>query len=71
MEAAGGVTAMETSGLMTVRVVVPVTPPDDAVIVVVPGATAVARPETLMVATTPLDESQLAVEVKFLVVPSL
>ncbi len=62
---------MDTSGFATVSVVLPLTPPDDAVMVVVPGPTAVASPEMLMVATVRGDDSQLAVEVRFLVVPSL
>ena len=70
-EAFVGVTAIDTSGLVTVSDVVPVAVPDVAEIVVVPGATPVASPEVLMVATEVLDDSQLAVEVRFLVVPSL
>lgn len=71
MEGELGVTAMETSAFATVNVVLPDTPPDEAVMVVVPGPTAVASPEMLMVATVPVDESQFAVEVRFFVVPSL
>lgn len=70
-DAVDGVTAMDFSGLVTVSVVVPVTPPELAVIVLVPPPTPVARPEMLMVATDELDDSQLAVEVRFLVLPSL
>jgi hypothetical protein len=62
---------METRGLATVSVVVAVTPAEDAVMVVVPGARAVARPAALMVATAPFDESQLEAQVRSLVVPSL
>jgi len=43
---------------VTVRVVVPEILPDVAVIVATPCATAVARPEELMVATDVLDDVQ-------------
>ena len=70
--AVGGVTAIETSGTgVTVRTVVPVIPAELAEIVVVPAATLVARPETLMVATVVIDDSQLAVDVRTFVLPSL
>ena len=66
-----GVTAIDTNALATVRVVVPLTAAEVAVMVVVPGATAVAIPDMLTVATAVLDDNQLAVAVRFLVVPSL
>ena len=69
--AEAGVTAMDRNGLATVRVVVPLTAPEVAVIVVLPTAMAIAAPETLMVATAVLDDSQFAVAVRFFVVPSL
>jgi hypothetical protein len=56
---------------VTVRVVVPDTVPEVAVMVVVPPPTAVASPEVLMVATEVFDDNQLAVDVRFLVLPSL
>ena len=62
-----GVTAMETSvAVVTVRVAAGlVTPADVAVMLEVPTATAVARPEELMVATAGVAEFQVAVLVKF------
>lgn len=71
MVIAAGVTAMETSELATVSVVEPVIPPNDAEMVVGPPATAVAKPPVLMVATDAVEDSQLAVLVRFLVLPSL
>jgi hypothetical protein len=71
MVAVGGITAIETSAFATVSVVEPITPLKDAVIVDIPPVTAVARPPVVIVATEVLEESQLAVEVRFLVVPSL
>jgi len=62
---------IDTNGFVTVSTVVPVIVPEVAVMVVVPTATAVAKPATLMVATAGVAESQLAVEVRFLVLPSL
>ena len=55
----------------TVNVVLPLIVPEVAEIVVVPPATAVASPAVLMVAVEVLEDSQLAVEVRFLVLPSL
>jgi len=66
-----GVTAIDTSGLATVSVVLPEIPPDDAEMVVDPAATPVASPEALMVATDVLEEAQFADEVRFFVLPSL
>jgi hypothetical protein len=60
MERLAGVTAIETKGLVTVSVVVPVMLLDLAVMVDVPGPTAVTRPCVpallLMVATAVEDE---------------
>jgi hypothetical protein len=67
-----GVTAIERSAAgATVRVVEPMTEPDFAVIVVAPGATLVASPVLLMVATVLADEVQAAELVRSWVVPSL
>jgi hypothetical protein len=71
---AAGVTAIEVSvftGAVTVRLAVPLTPPRVAVIVVVPAATAVARPAALMVATVALELAHVAVLVTTAVEPSL
>jgi hypothetical protein len=70
-----GVTAMETSAAgVTVKVVLPVIPPELAVIVVAPGVSDVAKPMVpgalLMVATDVEDELQITVVVRFCVVPS-
>jgi hypothetical protein len=67
----GGVTAIETSGFATVSVVLPTTAPEAAVMLLVPTATAVARPDVLMVATEEVTVIQLALAVRFFVVPSL
>jgi hypothetical protein len=60
---------------VTVRVVAPVTPSDDAVIVVWPAAIEAARPEEpaalLMVATSVFEELQIAVSVRSWVVSSV
>jgi hypothetical protein len=67
-----GVTAMETSAAgCTVSVVLPVTVPDVAEIVVVPTATVAARPPAAMVAVAVLEEAQLAVAVRSCVVLSV
>src|SRR5206468_3033742 len=66
-----GVTAIDTNAAgPTVRLVLPVTPPKLDRIRVVPGATPVARPPALMLATAALDESHVAVLVKSRVDPS-
>jgi hypothetical protein len=51
MVGAAGVTAMDTNAAVTVRVVVPETVPEVAVMTVEPTATAVASPVVLTVAT--------------------
>jgi hypothetical protein len=66
-----GVTAIDTRVGVTVRVVVPETDPLEAEMVVFPAATAVARPPVLTVATAGLEDSQFALDVRFLVLPSL
>src|SRR5262249_60222500 len=62
-----GVTAIEVSrALPTASVVVPETPPEVALIVVLPGATPFANPgvpETLIVATDGLDEAHVTLAV--------
>jgi hypothetical protein len=67
-----GVTAMEarTAGL-TVSVVLPVMLPAVAEIVVEPAASVVARPLAAMVAVAVLEDAQVAVAVRFCVVPSV
>ena len=56
---------------MTVKVVVPVTVPEAAVIVVVPSPAPVASPVEPIVATAVFEEDQVAVFVKSFVLPSL
>ena len=69
----GAVIAMDCSTAgVTVKVsVFEVTPLELAVIADVPVATAVARPAALMVATAGVAEFQVAVLVRFCVVPSV
>src|ERR1700752_3400602 len=71
-EAVVGVTEIEvrTAGV-TVNVAVPLTAPDWAVIVVVPGTRVPANPALFTVATVVADEVQTAVLVRFWVVPLL
>jgi hypothetical protein len=67
-----GVTAMETSAApCTVSVVLPVTVPEVAEMVVVPTATAVARPPAAIVAAAVFVDAQIAVAVRFCVEPSV
>lgn len=68
-----GVTAMETNvAAVTVRVAAGlVTPPDAAVIFDVPAVAPVAVPVVLIVATAGVDEFQVAVLVRFCVLPSV
>ena len=56
---------------MTVSVEDPLMVPDLAVMVAVPEATAVASPVVLMVATEVFEDVQVAVVVRFWVVPLL
>ena len=65
-----GVTAMDTSGFVTVRLAVPDTLPEVAVMFTAPGATPVARPAAVIVAAALLDDCQVAVEVRSWVLPS-
>ena len=65
-----GVTAMDTrTAGPTVKVVLPVTPPE-ALIVVLPCLSAVARPPDVIVAILVSDEAQLTEVVMFWVDPS-
>ena len=67
-----GLTAMLVkTAEVTVSTAELLTEPDDAVIVVWPGANAVARPLVLIVATDGVEELQLTDAVKFCVLPSL
>lgn len=60
-----GVTAMDTSDpVTTVSVVVPLTAPETALIVVVPCESALARPLELTVATAVFDDDQVTVPVR-------
>ena len=64
IDGVAGVTAMDTTvGAVTVNAVDPEIPPEVAVIVAVPAATAVASPAELMVTTVAEDEDQLTVEI--------
>ena len=66
-----GDTAIELMTLvLTVRVVVCFWPPSAAVIVVEPRATAVAKPDEVIVAIAGFDEVQVTVEVTSRVLPS-
>jgi hypothetical protein len=68
-----GLTAIEVNiAAVTVNVAEPLIVPEVAVIVAVPCATLVAKPVlALMVATEVFEEVQLAVVVRFCVVPLL
>ena len=65
-----GVTAMEDNAEVTIRVVPPETAPEEAVMIVVPAVRPLAKPVMLTVATSVLDDSQVACVVISLVVPS-
>ena len=56
---------------VTVRIAVPFTPLSEAVMVLEPAATAVARPVALMVAVAVLELLHVAVVLTFAVEPSL
>jgi hypothetical protein len=72
MEAVLGVTAMDANiAAVTVNVAEPLIVPEAAVIVVVPSATVVAKPLVLIVAIDVAEEVQVAVFVRFWVVPLL
>jgi hypothetical protein len=67
-----GVMAIEVGvAAVTVSAAVPLSPLMEAVMVVVPAATPVARPEALIVTVAVLDEDQVAVLVTVAVEPSL
>lgn len=71
-EAVAGVTEIEVNtAAVTVNVAEPLIVPDLAVTVVLPFATLVARPPLLMVAIDFAEEVQVAVVVRFCVVPLL
>jgi hypothetical protein len=71
-EAVGGVTEIEVrTAAVTVSVAEPLMVPDLAVIVAAPAVTPVASPVLLTVATDVFDEVQVAVFVRFWVVPLL
>jgi hypothetical protein len=59
------------TAVVTVRTAELLTEPDDAVIVVWPGDTPVARPPVLIVATDGVEEPQLTDAVRSCVLPSL
>ena len=71
-DAVVGVTAIEVkTAAVTVNVAEPLIVPDLAVTVVLPCATLVASPPLLMVAIDLAEEVQVAVVVRFCVVPLL
>jgi hypothetical protein len=71
-DAEAGVTAIELrTAAVTVSVADPLIVPDVALMVVVPFATPVAKPALLTVAAPVAEEVQVAVLVKFCVVPLL
>ena len=70
VELAGDIVMELTTLLLTVRVVLCFIPLSVAVMVVLPRATAVARPEASIVAIAGFEEAQLAVEVMSRVLPS-
>ena len=73
IEGEGGVTAMETSvAAVTVSESCGlVTAPEEAVMLVEPVASVEAKPEVEMVATAVFEEAQVAVLVRFAVLPSV
>jgi hypothetical protein len=70
MDCPPGVTAIETSAGLTVRLVCVFTLPDAALTVAVPSAAVVAKPEALTVTTLESEEAQVTELVRFEVVPS-
>ena len=71
IEGEAGVTAIETRvAAVTVMVVDPVMLPEVELMVVVPTPVAVARPPAEIVATVAVEELQVAVVVRFCVLPS-
>jgi hypothetical protein len=71
IEILAGVTVMETSTAVTVRVVEPLIEPEAAWTVVMPVAVPVARPPVLIVATAVFVELQVTVLVRFCLLLSL
>jgi hypothetical protein len=69
--AVAGMTAMDFSGLATVRTVEPLIVPELTEMVVLPPDTVVARPEVFIVATEVLEDCQFPGPKRVLVVPSL
>jgi len=71
-DAVAGVTAIDVNtAAVTAKVAEPMTVPDLAVIVVDPCDAAVAKPAVLTVATEVFDELQVAVLIRFCLVPLL
>jgi len=71
-DAVPGLTTIEANtAAVTVNVAEPVTVPEVAVIIVLPGLTLVASPPLLTVAIVVADEVQVAVLVRFCLVPLL
>jgi hypothetical protein len=72
MEGFAGVTVIEdNTAAVTVKLVEPVTEPEAAWMVVLPTPTPLAEPELLTTAIPGFEELQVALSVKFRVVPSL
>ena len=72
IEGVAGVTVIDTSaGEFTVRLVEPLIPPDDAEIVVPPGATEFASPAAFTVAVPVVEEVHVTEPVRFCVAPLL
>ena len=71
IEALAGVTVIETSSAVTVRVVEPLIDPKVALIVAPPVATPVARPPLVIVATEVFEELHVTELVRFCVLESL
>jgi|HubBroStandDraft_5_1064220.scaffolds.fasta_scaffold352104_2 hypothetical protein len=67
----GGKTTYTCVNWLAVNVVVPLIAPTAASMVVCPDPTPLATPVVLIVATVGADELQLAVSVRFCVLPSL
>lgn len=66
-----GLRLMDTSAAVTVKVVVALTEPDAAVIVLAPSAMLVARPVLETLATLVADDVHVTEDVRFCVLPSL
>ena len=70
MDGDAGVTAIETSAGLTVMFVWALMLPDVALMIAVPSATVVAKPELLTVMMVGSEEAQITELVRFEVVPS-